>query len=71
VLKKEEMDPTSSGYFQKVSTAAERISAMIRFTKEYESIDVNAPAWQDCRILVETAAKEIQLGEITVMNDVL
>ena len=42
---------------------------MIQFTKEYEQIGVNAPAWQGCRNLVETAAKEIQLGEISVMND--
>ena len=69
VLKKEEMDPTSSGYFQKVSTAAERISAMIRFTKEYESIDVNAPAWQDCHKLVDTAIKQAPLGKVTVKND--
>lgn len=61
--------PTYNEYFQKVSDAAERISAMIQFTKEYESIGVTVPAWQDCRTLVDTAAKEALLGKIMVKND--
>ena len=42
---------------------------MIQFTKEYESIGVNAPAWQDCRTVVDTAAKQAPLGKIVVKND--
>jgi len=42
---------------------------MIRFTKDYEEIGVNAPAWQDCRILVDTTAKEARLGKVVVKND--
>jgi PAS domain S-box-containing protein len=61
--------PARDEYFKKVSTAAERISAMIRFTKEYENIGVIAPAWQDCRTLVDTAAKEAPLGKVVVKND--
>lgn len=63
-------DPSFSEYFRKATTAADRISAMIRFTKEYEQIGVNAPAWQDCRTLVETAAKQAQLGVVMVKNDI-
>ena len=42
---------------------------MIQFTREYEQIGVNAPVWQDCRTLVETAAKEAPLGKVIVKND--
>jgi signal transduction histidine kinase len=63
------LDPTHNEYLQKISTAAKRISTMVLFTKEYESIGVNAPVWQDCRTLVDTAAKEAPLGKIMVKND--
>jgi signal transduction histidine kinase len=42
---------------------------MIQFTKEYESIGVNAPAWQDCRTLLATAARKAPLGKVMVKND--
>jgi len=69
ILNKKQPDPTFSEYFLKASTAAQRISAMIKFTKEYESIGVNAPAWQDCRTLAGTAAKQATLGQVIVKND--
>ena len=43
---------------------------MIQFTKEYESIGVNAPVWHDCRTLVETAAKQATPGDVSVKNDI-
>jgi signal transduction histidine kinase len=42
---------------------------MIRFTREYEQNGVNAPVKQDCRTLVETAAREAMPGKVTVKND--
>ena len=42
---------------------------MIEFTKEYESIGLNAPAWQDCRTHVDTAIKQAPLGNVTMNND--
>jgi len=69
ILKKKQTDPTLSEYFLKASTSAQRISAMIQFTKEYENIGINAPVWQDCRTLVDTAAKQAPLGQVTVKND--
>ncbi len=42
---------------------------MIQFTEEYEKIGVNAPVWQDCRTLVDTAAKEAPLGKVMVKNE--
>jgi signal transduction histidine kinase len=61
-------DTTSEEYFRKATTAAQRISAMIQFTKTYESIGVVAPAWQDIRALADTAAKETPLGQVTFKN---
>ena len=69
ILEKKQPDPSFSEYFLKASTAAQRISAMIQFTKEYESIGVKAPAWQDCRSIIDTAAKEALLGKVMVKND--
>ena len=69
ILEKQQTDTTHNEYFLKVSTAAKRISAMVQFTREYESIGVQAPAWQDTRILVEAVAKEAPLGKVMVNND--
>jgi len=69
ILKKKQSDPTLYNYFEQAGTATKRISAVIRFTKEYESIGVNTPAWQDCRTLVDTAAKQVPLGQVIVKND--
>ena len=69
VLEDTPLDHSQEEYFQKVSTAAKRISAMIRFTKEYEDIGVRAPSWQDCRTQVDTAAKQVPLGSVMVKND--
>jgi len=69
LLEQKQPDPTPNEYFLKVNTATKRISAMIQFTKEYESIGVNAPVWQNCHGLVDTAAKEAPLGKVMVKND--
>jgi len=69
ILEQKQPDPARDECFGKVSTAAQRISAMIQFTKEYESIGVNAPVWQDCRTLVDAAAKQAPLGQVIVKND--
>ena len=69
ILEKKPHDPTHDEYFKKVSTAAERISAMIQFTKEYETIGVSTPLWLDVRLLVDTVKKEATIGEIIIKND--
>ena len=61
--------PLYDEYLKKATTAAERITAIIRFTKEYENIGVNAPSWQEVRALVDTAAKLAPLGRVRVQND--
>jgi signal transduction histidine kinase len=69
ILEDTQLDPSQNEYFGKVSTAAKRISAMVRFTREYEEIGVHAPVWQNCRTLVDTAAKHAPLGKVEVKND--
>ncbi len=69
IIKKKLPDPTLNDYIEKARAVAKRISAVIRFTKEYESLGVNTPAWQDCRTLIDTVAKQVQLGQVIVKND--
>ncbi|MEI7434667.1 MAG: PocR ligand-binding domain-containing protein [Methanomicrobiales archaeon] len=68
ILKKNLPDSSFKDYFMKIDASAERISAMIRFTKEYESIGVTTPTWQDCRTLVDIATKQAPLGKVAVKN---
>jgi signal transduction histidine kinase len=69
ILEKKQPDTSYAEYFQKINTSAQRISAMLQFTKEYEKIGVNAPVWQDVRTLVDTAVKQVLVGKVMVKND--
>jgi len=69
ILEQKQPNPTLREYFQKINTSAQRISAMIRFTKEYEEIGVHAPAWQDTHTVVGTAVKTASLGKVMVNNN--
>jgi PAS domain S-box-containing protein len=69
ILEEQQPDATNNEYFLKVNTAAKRIATMIQFTKEYEQIGVHTPTWQGTRTLVNTAAKQAQLGKVVVKND--
>lgn len=71
ILEKKQSDPELQQYFRGATTAAGRISAMIRFTKEYEMIGHQAPVWQDCRKLVDAAIRLVPAGQVTVKNDLL
>jgi PAS domain S-box-containing protein len=55
---------------KKAEAAAERISAMIRFTKDYEDIGVISPIWQNAHALVTSCAQNTNLGEIELINDI-
>lgn len=70
ILKTKQGDPAFDDYFRKASDAARRISAMIRFTKEYESIGITAPVWQDLRALADSAAASLDTGSVRVVNDI-
>jgi len=62
-------DPACEKYFIRTEEAWGRISRMIQFTKHYEQIGMSAPVWQDCRILADTAVKDISPGNVVVIND--
>jgi len=62
-------EPALNEFFIKTQSAAEQISSMIQFMKEYEEIGVAEPVWHDVRILANTATKEIPPGQITWKND--
>ena len=57
-------------YLQKAKIAAESISASIAFAKDYESVGINAPVWQDCRDLIDKAAMLASPGTIIVKNEI-
>jgi PAS domain S-box-containing protein len=69
LLQNKATDPAFEDYFTRITKASSRISAMIRFTKEYEEIGVQAPHWQNTRKLVENAVNDAQPGQIMVKND--
>jgi PAS domain S-box-containing protein len=69
IIEKNPADPSLNEYFQKVNSSAERISSLIRFSREYEEIGINAPFWQDCRNIVDAESKEAPLGKVRVIND--
>ncbi len=62
-------DPAFSGYFEKVNASSERISSIIRFTREYEDLGVKTSAWQDIWQLLEPATRDLGLGHIRLIND--
>ena len=70
LLQKEQPDLSTGAHFRKIIAAAGYISSMIQFTKEYESIGVNAPSWHDCRTLAGAAAAQATAADITVRNDI-
>lgn len=69
IMKRKQTDPALDDFFFRMSTAAQRISVMIQFTSEYESIGVNAPVWEDTRTLADTVATQVSLGKVMVKND--
>ena len=70
LLEIKERDPTLNKYCSNATTAAQKITNLIQFTKEYEGIEVNVPAWQgNWRTLVDNAVKETPLGQVIVKND--
>jgi len=70
LLREKNSDPALEDYLSHIMNAGSRISAMIRFTREYENIGVSTPVWQECHSLIESAAQEATLGKVRVINDV-
>ncbi len=62
-------DPVALEYLQKIDRVAQLIQKQIHLTRDYQNIGENAPFWQDCRTLVDSAAKETLPGHVMVKND--
>jgi PAS domain S-box-containing protein len=69
LLVKKVPDPALDDYFTHITNAGTRISAMIQFTRTYESIGVNAPVWQEVCTQVDAVAKDVALGHVQLVND--
>ena len=69
ILKKKQPDPELNEYIEKAKTVTKRISSLIRFTKEYENLGLNSPAWQDCRAIIDTVERYLSFGKIIMQND--
>jgi PAS domain S-box-containing protein len=63
-------DPLFETYFSGITEASRRITAMIRFTKEYDKIGLQASVWQDLQTLVNGAGKDAPLGKVLLKNDI-
>ncbi len=59
ILAKKQPDPALNEYIRKASSSAERISAMIQFTKEYEQLGVSGPVWQEIGKIAKMAAVDL------------
>ena len=70
LLEEELRDPILNQYSQNAVIAANRISSMIYFTKQYEEIGVTTPIWQYARNLIDNVREEIQLGNIALINNI-
>ena len=63
-------DPWSKAHFHQVKEATEHISSIIKFSKMYSDIGVQAPRWNNVRNLVKNSAKEVRLRNVKVVNDI-
>jgi len=62
-------DPQVRDHLQKIEQLTSLIQAQIRFTKDYQSIGANAPLWQHVSSTVNSALVNLDLGNVTVKND--
>jgi PAS domain S-box-containing protein len=69
LIDRNHLDPETRKLIGITEKAAETINGQIEFTKEYENIGVNTPIWQDCRTLIDTAARQAPLGNVTLISD--
>jgi len=70
LLQRVGLQPSSEAHLLKAEAAAERISVMIQFTKEYESIGIKAPVWHSVLTMIQSGATEALMGPINLVNDV-
>jgi DNA-binding response OmpR family regulator len=69
LLHREIHDPSLEHYFSRITKASSQITAMVRFTQEYDKIGIRSTVWQDLTTLVNSAEKGFIPGQITIKND--
>ncbi len=69
ILENKLPDTSYQEYFKKIGIATDRISSIVRFTREYEEIGINTPVWVDVSAIVDTARKDDVVGDIQLIND--
>jgi DNA-binding response OmpR family regulator len=69
LLHNEIPDPAFEHYFSRIIKASDQITAMIRFTREYEKIGAHVPVWQDLQALADSAEKGVIPGQVLFKND--
>ena len=70
LMQSEIADPGLGEYFSRITSASEKIAAIMRFSKVYESVGVHTPVWQDVHTLVEHAAAEIPPETVGLVNEI-
>ncbi|GEM_PF-478210 len=70
LLKDLNPNPSNKKYYQEITTAADLISSMIQFAKEYEEIGIHSPTWQDIHILVVYTEKEVLNRDVRAINGI-
>ena len=74
------MDPVLREYLSKEEVSAETIRRQITFTRDYQTVGINLPVWQNVRATImhatrsldlRTVALDITLGDIEVFADPL
>ena len=63
-------DPRLREYIKKEDETAERIERQIEFTRYYQDIGVQVPAWQDVANLIRTAQQQLDLSGLRLDNSV-
>ncbi len=63
-------EPQALEQIAKAKSAAERIYRMVQFTKEYENVGVNTPAWHNLARLVDAEAGDLPPGRVRLVNDI-
>lgn len=62
-------DNLQRDYYRKFSESFERISSILRFTRDYLDVGTQAPAWHDLGSLVNTTAGSFTGSRVAIMID--
>jgi K+-sensing histidine kinase KdpD len=63
-------DPALLEHLQKIEQSTQMIQKQIRFARDYQDIGLHAPQWQNVGITIRNAIAGLDLGVISVEQDV-